>query len=434
MKITGIVCEYNPFHSGHKYMIDEIKKQYNSDYIIAIMSGNYVQRGLPAFMDKYARAKIALQMGVDLVIELPVVFATSSSEVFASASVNILSKCGITDLVFGSECNDIHILKQFAHILKEEPDDYKLLLKEELKSGSAYGAAKYNALIKYIDKLKTTYSQNASVSYLQIDSHSTYVNYSADEIREILSSPNNNLGIEYIKAIMDLENPIEVHTLQRINGEYHDTASSVASYSATALRLALKEENFEALEDDYLRHLYKENYNKTFPVLTDDFSSILGSSLVKINLDDTSDFIDYYGVTEALSHKITNSLYSYKSFSEYTDILKTKEIAHSAVYRGLLHILLDIKENDVKNYIQKGYTDYVKVLGTTKKGSSLISNLRKNLITIVNTKKDEENISKAFAKLYKTNLYADDLYRMIQVTKFGIDMPNEYTRKFYITD
>ncbi|MBE5938964.1 MAG: nucleotidyltransferase family protein [Lachnospiraceae bacterium] len=427
MKVTGIVCEYNPFHSGHKYMIDQIKTQYPSDYIIAIMSGNYVQRGVPAFMDKYTRANIALNMGVDLVIELPVVYATSSSEVFASAAVNILNKTGIvTDIVFGSECNDIDLLTVFAYILAMEPDNFKLMLKDSLKAGMSYGSAKYCALIRYISETDTSILA-ALTGLLPESIESTLSKYTIGQLEDIVASPNNNLGIEYVKALYQCNSKITPYTLKRINSDYHDNDNIHASYSATALRKAINDGYFDGMDNEYLRKVYEEDFNKTYPISVDDFSTVLGSRLVENN-----NFSKYYGITESFSNKIVNNLYSYDGFSRFTDMLKTKEIAHSAIYRGLLHILLDIKNDDVTEYINGGYCDYVRILGFTKRGSSLISNIQKNMTTIVNPKKDEDSLSPLYRKMYFSGMYADNLYRMIQMNKFGNEIPNEYTRKCLI--
>jgi len=426
MKVTGIVCEYNPFHSGHKYLIEQARNN-GSEFIIAVMSGNYVQRGVPAFMDKYIRSEIALKMGVDMIIELPVVFAASSSEVFASAAVAILDKTGIvSDIIFGSECADIDILWLFAKILATEPTTYRNYVQEKLKNGSSYATAKYDSLIEYICNT----GSESVCSDCNID-FKTYLNllekYKKEEFSPIINSPNNNLGIEYLKAIYLRKSNITPITVKRINNNYHDEENSGASYSATALRHAILSNDFSYIDDDYLRNVYKTNYNVSFPIQADDFSALLGEKLLKAYR-----FDDIYGVNIALSNKIKNKVYDYTCYSDFITLLKTKEIAYSAISRSLLHILLGIKDSDVKEFIQNDYCDFIRILGFTKNGSSLMADIQKNIYTVINPSKDEHAISNRFKKLYDINMYADNLYRMIQMNKFKYTEYNEYTRKCLI--
>ena len=173
MKVCGIIAEYNPFHNGHAYHIQKTKEITGSDAIVAVMSGNFVQRGAPALMDKWTRTKMALQNGVDLVIELPTYYATSSAEYFAQGSVALLDSLGIVDnLSFGSKTTDLDALKRIANILYLEPNDYKNLLQAELKKGLSYPIARSNALKNFTKK-----------------------EYDAKYITEILLDSNNILGI-----------------------------------------------------------------------------------------------------------------------------------------------------------------------------------------------------------------------------------------------
>ena len=188
--VLGIIAEYNPFHNGHLLQLLESKKISNSDCTICVMSGNFTQRGIPAICDKWARTKMALNNGIDMVIELPTIYSTSSAEFFAYGGVRILNSLGIVDVVsFGSECGRIDILNEIAEVLYNEPKEYIAILKHELSKGLSYPKARENALLLYLNDVRR------------------YAN--------ILSSPNNILGIEYLKALKVLKSSIVPITIQR---------------------------------------------------------------------------------------------------------------------------------------------------------------------------------------------------------------------------
>ena len=190
-KVLGVIAEYNPFHNGHLYHLQKSKELTNADYTIAIISGNFTQRGSTSVIDKWAKTQMSLNNGIDLVIELPVLYSISSAENFADGAIKILSSLGIVDyLSFGSETSDIHLLNDISNILCDEPKDFKIALSEELKSGLSFPKARENALIKWF-QLK----DNISSSKLK-NNNST--------IRDILSSPNNILGIEYLKSFTQI--------------------------------------------------------------------------------------------------------------------------------------------------------------------------------------------------------------------------------------
>lgn len=174
--VLGIIAEYNPFHNGHLYHLIESKKITNSDFSIAVMSGNFTQRGDVSIVDKWEKAQMAINNGIDLVLELPTLYAISSAENFASGAIKLLNSLGIVDyLSFGSECNDISILSEVADVLANEPKEYKTLLSHELSRGVSFPKARERALMMYLNDVRR------------------YAN--------ILSTPNNILGIEYLKAL-----------------------------------------------------------------------------------------------------------------------------------------------------------------------------------------------------------------------------------------
>ena len=211
--VLGIIAEYNPFHNGHLYQLNSSKSITNSDYSIAIISGNFTQRGDVAIVDKWTRAQMALENGIDLVIELPTVYAISSAENFASGAVKILDSLGIVNfLSFGSECNDISILSQVTDVLVDEPPEYKTLLSHELDKGVSFPKARERALMMYLNDVR--------------------------RFASVLSSPNNILGIEYLKALKRQKSPMQPITIQRKDSKYNDDTIPTDSQfaSATALR------------------------------------------------------------------------------------------------------------------------------------------------------------------------------------------------------
>ncbi|MDE6063925.1 MAG: nucleotidyltransferase family protein, partial [Lachnospiraceae bacterium] len=196
MKTVGIIAEYNPFHNGHLYHLQQAKALSNADFAIVVLSGDFTQRGTPALLDKYARCEMALCCGADLVIELPVCFSTGSAEYFAKGAVSILSGLKTDALCFGSECGSIDALRRTARVLADEPEPFRNTLMQNLHKGMSFPAARSLALTQYLSE--------------------------ADYDDSLLKSPNNILGVEYLKALIKLDRPMEVYTLPRQGTGYSD--------------------------------------------------------------------------------------------------------------------------------------------------------------------------------------------------------------------
>ena len=206
MKITGIIAEYNPFHNGHAYQIAKIKEETDNDYVIVAMSGDFVQRGEPTITDKYERARMALSCGADLVLELPALFACASAEYFARAGVALFTRMGCVDyLCFGAENADLSQLNKIAGILVDEPRSYQDALNIYLKEGKNFPAARILALKSYL-------SAESSDAALQ-----------TEQLTSLLSTPNNILGIEYLKALKTCGSQITPYPILREGAGYHDT-------------------------------------------------------------------------------------------------------------------------------------------------------------------------------------------------------------------
>lgn len=391
MKIVGIIAEYNPFHRGHAFHLMQARRITGADYVIAAMSGNYVQRGVPAMFDKYLRAEAALRNGADLVLELPPGTATGSAEYFASGAVALFQASGIvTDLCFGSECGDLSLLKYPAEILSEEPEIYRQLLRRQLKSGIPYPRARALALKQYDPAIPA----------------------------EILEQPNNLLGLEYLKSLKKADSAIRPHTVPRIGAGYHrQHMDGEGPASAGGIRLALLQSGGSFTEHIFAQLPSWEIYSSCDgkpPVTEDAFSLLL---LEKLRRMQGESLAQYFDVTEELSNRIWNRLDDFSSFSQFTDLLKTRNLTRTAVSRALLHILLDIRE-----YRPAGC---FRVLGFRKNASILLKMLsdegRLPLIT-----------SPAGKALPSDWLYADRLYESVRSLLHGQPYQNECRRKMLV--
>ena len=407
MSVVGLITEYNPFHLGHKYHISEAKRLTGADTAIVIMSGNYVQRGEPSFVDKYTKTKIALNNGADMVIELPYCFACASAEYFSYGAVSLLHKLGIVDfLCFGTENNDIDTLKVIADILSSEPDMYRSFLNAELKQGVSFAYAREAALIQYMEQ------------------------FTAADIHNILSAPNNILAIEYLKALSRLNSTIKPVAIKRINASYHDNTKDKRFYSAAAIR-KLKEHSYDDLKDtlnDIDSH-YSLSFMKSFPVLSDDYSVLLGHSLHTHILNDTLNHI--FGMTESLSNRIRKNIENYNNIAQFTDMLKTKDISYTAVSRALLHCVLNIFSDDIAEYMNNDICSFVRILGFSAKQDRLFKLIKSNsdmeIITGLAGYENNTRLTQEDKKLIKNGIYCDNLYRMISSQKYNSKLPTEYT-------
>ena len=400
MKVTAIISEYNPFHKGHLYHIETAKKETKADFVIAIMSGNFVQRGTPAIFDKYTRTEAALRSGVDLVLELPAMYATASAEYFALGGVALANTLGIVDyLSFGSEYGQADKFMEAASLLLHEPEEMKQPLKDALKEGLSYPAARAYAV-------KTSHP----------------------ELAELLETPNNILGIEYCKALLKLNSTIVPHTIKRQGQDYHSDSTDAGFASATGIRRLLeeqKESSRQLLQKQLPPASYNllNNYWGTSPLTEDDLSMLLRYKLITEN---RAHLTEYFGVNRDLSNRIYKHLNEFESFSSFAELLKTKNITRTAINRALLHILLDIRAEDVQDVTKRGCVDYIRVLGFKKEAAGLLKEFSDlpeiPLIT---------NLSAA-PVLCEIDIRADQIYQMCSSQKYHTPYQNEYQRKMLV--
>lgn len=355
MKCTGIVAEYNPLHTGHIYHIQKAKKETEAQGIVAVMSGNFVQRGEPAVFDKWTRAFCALRAGVDLVLELPTVYVLSSAESFAKGAVEILRATGIVDtLSFGSECGDLSQLRRVATVLQEEPPQFRKALQQSLENGKSYPAAKTDAL----RALDPTFE-------------------------EVIKVPNNTLAVSYLRFL----DGMEAHTVRRKGAGYHDTEEKEGFFSATAIREKLRK---------------GEKVTEVMPFTSKEAPRFL---------EDYEDLILYalrctdWQASVPISETVKARLLSAKgeSLSEILESAKTKHIVMASIKRALMQILL---QNKVSGTCAP---THIRVLGFNGQGAKILKKMKKTATLPVITRpaayKEKDEIR-------ETEKRATDIYFM----------------------
>lgn len=389
-KVLGIIGEYNPFHNGHLYHLEQSKKMTNSNYTVAIMSGNFTERGSTALIDKWSRAECALKCGIDLVIELPVLYATSSAENFADGAIKLLNSLKVVDYVsFGAETSDIDILDEIADILHNEPRQFKNFLSQELNKGLSFPKARENAVMMYLNNNKR------------------YSN--------ILSSPNNILGIEYIKALKKQRSNIKPISIARFEAGYNDNFYSGNIASATAIRNIVKNGGFDILKkllptpsyDILIRNLKQGHIIPDLSV----FEKQIIYNLRKMTINEIAELPD---VSEGLEFAIKNSANSCNTLIELLNNIKSKRYTSTRLQRILLYSLLGITKKDME--LSKKVTPYARVLGFTDRGKFIISEASKanpKLEIITSVKRFSETChNKNTLTLLNKDIWATDVFSL----------------------
>lgn len=416
MKIVGVIAEYNPFHNGHKYQLAQAKALAGADYAVVVMSGDFTQRGEPALVNKYARCEMALLGGADLVLELPVCFSLGSAEYFARGAVTLLDSLGVDALCFGSECGNLSSLKSAAEILHREPEEYKKLLLQHQKDGMSHPAARSLAMHEYIQK-------NAEENNFGVPS----------SIDELLQSPNNILGIEYLKALLVRGSAMEVYTLPRQGSGYLDSSLPAGSFcSALAARQSIAQgislSTLTPFLPESTLQILERELSMGFPVTADDFSSMLFYRLLQLRPQGYSDFAD---VSEALSDKISNSLEQYISFSQFGQkVLKSKDLTYTRILRALFHILLGITEDFLQKAARLDTACYARILGFRTSKTELLSALSTgNTPLLSKLPEAEKQLSPLGREMLAQDVFASHLYESIAAQKTGRPSEHEYRRQ-----
>lgn len=413
MNVTGIIAEYNPFHNGHLYQIEQVKKN-GADYVIIVMSGDFLQRGTPAILDKWSRTQMSLSCGADLVIELPAVLATASAQYFARGGVSILDKLGCIDTIsFGCESDDISMIQTLSSYLSEEPDNYKEKLQHYLRKGNSFPKARELALSDCLSA----------------------------EIAAFASSPNNILALEYCIALLERNSTMNILPIKREGSGYHDTFLSKDTFaSATAIREILGKAtpnentcNNSVLSPELKNQLPEAVYSildkkVTEYITQNDFSSLLHYKLLtEVN----SSLAKYADVTEDLSDKIHKNLRYYSDYTGFCELLKSKELTYSRINRALTHILLNITQEMYDDTKTNDYAGYARILGFRKESAPLLSEIgKKTAIPLISKLADASKIlNEHELRNLEHDIFCSHVYESIVATKTDNAIRNEYQRE-----
>lgn len=404
-KAVGIIAEYNPFHKGHEYQIQQAKEQTGANIAIILMSGDFVQRGTPAIFAKHQRTAMALLGGADIVFELPSFYACGSAEYFSSGAVSVFNALNSIDfLCFGSESGEIDTCRFLGKLLADEPKLYKEKLRSFLKQGLSFPAARKSALAEYLKEKGIPFSE------------------------DFLDTPNNILGIEYCKSLAAQNSSIVPVTIKRIGSSYHETSLSSEYPSASAIRReliaawntqkflsdTLKNAQPPAVKD-YLCALLE---NETF-LIEDDFSLLLKYELMKNTPESLCAFSD---MSPDLARRIYHHLNTFETFTQFAEQLKTKELTYTRICRALLHVLLNIPSD-----LPAISPAYVRLLGFKKESSSFLRILQKNSdIPIITKAADYKKLlPKEVHSLFEKDLFASNLYETVKCNKKSTAFTND---------
>ena len=381
MKAVGVIVEYNPFHNGHKFHLDQTKKQADADVVIAVMSGNFLQRGEPALVSKWARTEMALNGGADIVFELPYFFATQNADIFATGAVSLLAAANCHSLCFGSEAGDIHTFTETLDFLNEKNDEFQAKIKEFSSQGVSYPKA-------------------LSLSFETLSPGKHLLD---------LSKPNNILGLQYVAAIQQQKFAIQPLTITRKNANYHDqhfASSSIAS--ATSIRKALFSVNgsIEGIhsylpQTTYdLLHNYKKEYRQFHN--WEDYWDLLKYKLL---LSSPEELRGIHEVEEGLENRLQHAALKANSFQDFMEQIKTKRYTWTRLQRVSLHILMNVKKAEMTS---KKHPEYLRLLGMSAKGQEYLRKEKKNLhlplISKLSSNKQLLELDLRAARLYALGL------------------------------
>lgn len=379
MKITAIISEYNPFHNGHEFQKNLIKSKADSHFVVAIMSGNFTQRGEPAIFDKWTRTRLALLGGVDIVIELPALYALQSAEGFASGGVSIANGLGVVDeLCFGSESTDMEKLRKTAHTLAGEDAVFRSGLKESLSKGVSFPSARMAALKA---KLK--------------------------EGQDVIKGPNDILAVEYLKALIRSGSAIRPNIIRRAGASYHDPEISGPVASALSIRSALKKEDMQSAFSAIpaLCHGFlKEHLADNRPVFPDDFFDLVSYKLRSMPEQEVAAIA---GVAEGLEHKIKKTAAKATDYTGLLSGIKSKRYTLTRISRILMCCLLGITR-DMMEEANTYAGLYARVLGYRRDALPAFSRLCKEsrIPVITSGTQLPQNT------LAKTDVLASDVYSL----------------------
>lgn len=393
MRAVGLIVEYNPFHNGHAYHLQTSKEAAEADVVIAVMSGNFLQRGEPALVSKWQRTKMALQNGVDIVFELPYRFATQKAETFANGAVSILDAVGCDSLCFGSESGDLSTFLQTINYLEVQQRTFNENIKQYIDTGVSYPKA-------------------LSLAFQQLPDADKYLD---------IAKPNNILGLEYIKAIKQQKSTVSPMTIPRKNADYHDEHFASATIaSATSIRKAIFTDNDSQSEiDQYVPEQTKillKDYLQQYQVFHqwENYWNYLQFRLIHSSSDELKEI---YEMEEGLENRLLASALSTNNFHEFMQQIKTKRYTWTRLQRLCVHILTNTKKEEMTRHSEKA--SYLRLLGMTTMGKEYLnkkkSNLSLPLISKLSSFKEKEiNLDIKAARVYSLGVPSHLKYKMLR--------------------
>lgn len=385
MKVLGIICEYNPLHNGHLYHISQSIQCLKPDYTVAIMSGNVVQRGELAIMDKWTRTNASLHANVDLVIELPSIFACQSAEYFAFGAISLLTSLGVvTDLSFGSESNNLPVLQSIANTLGDEPILFQTLLRKQLDLGHSFAIARAKALTNYLEN---------------------------NHISQLLNSSNDILGIEYLKAIKRLQSKITVHTIKRQGPGYHSQNLSDRFVSASKIRSAITSHSLSTMVNFMPSYSYNALQTAIVQGATPNYDLYSKLALFQLRNSSAKTLSLIPGISEGLEHRFLREAHRTTSLETFLEAVKTKRYAYTRMNRIVLSTLLNITSSQLSFYASNG-VPYARILGFKQRALPLLTQLKQTSSIPIITKAAhyQSHANKSISSLINLDAASTDLF------------------------
>ncbi len=409
MKITGIIAEYNPFHNGHLYHLHKARQETGADYLVVVMSGDFTQRGAPALADKFVRTRMALSGGADLVLELPVIYASASAPYFAHGAVSLLDNLQIVDcLCFGSEGGGTDLFWEISRIFQKEHPGFKERLRGYLSTGRSFPDARYQALR---DSLKPGVLPEG-----------------------LLYSPNNILGLEYCTAIRDFGSSIRPLAIARQESDYHQTSLGKQYSSATAVRRAVRQGESPKCWLNHLPPSAGEILEQTLGargwIEENDFSLLLKYKCMETPPEK---LCEYFDVSEEMARRIHHCLNHFTDYEDFTARIKTREITYTRAARGLLHILLHLPQPALPS-TALAYSPYARILGFRQDARPLLAHIKKaSRIPLVSRpakflKNSQSSVHSRACEMLKQDIHAANVYESVLAYKSHTPFTHECRR------
>ncbi|WP_112180744.1 MULTISPECIES: nucleotidyltransferase [Paraliobacillus] len=382
MQACGIIVEYNPFHYGHQYHVKQAKEQTDATCVIACMSGNFLQRGEPAIVDKFMRARMAIDQGVDIVIELPYASAVQHSDNFASGAIALLNELKVSSICFGSEQGNIDSFHQAYQILEENKIEFNAIIKNELSLGKSYPVANNRAF----QKIGLTTNTNG------LD----------------LSKPNNILGFSYVKSIHKINPLIKAITIKRVQSDYHDQVIKHPYASATSIRKGLLDRH--DISDDVSQSLPEstQQYLTAYKEQTgiwhtwEAYFSFLQYRVATMSLEALQMI---QGVDEGMEYRLKKTVHEVTSFKQWLTALHTKRFTNTRIQRMFVHILTHTTKNEIKQIQFEQSIPYIRLLGMSEQGKIHLNNTKKERLVPIVTQ-----LSRNLSQMLALDERASDAY------------------------